>query len=597
MTTKDLASLLGKTDRTVQRWCKKAIEEGKKSIKTDSGVYDFCKTEEGYELTAFTSKRSTVSTSISWERLEELRGFDVLATRYSAEEKLLLVRFIAKYNYTMKTIIKGLLPGATSKEIARLTKRFDRWRKAYEAGGKTALEDRRGKHNQRFKKIDASLLRLAIEGAGARGIRDNYYGIWDFYCFLWQQEYSDTFDADNTSIISYAAISRAIHKLLSEDSLLKDYWTKGHDGINQSYLSGVKDITYPNQEWQVDATRFDFMVKSTDEDGKEKISRYNLTAVIDVYTGAATATLTRQIDSYAQVRVLYKAFAKMGIPEQIYMDNGRDYASEHYSGVLERMGIIGISAQVGQGRQKGKIERFFGTLQTKLAKLPGYIGNDVHNRTKIENQTASKIDIRTSKATRINPDRLMTLEEMSQIVDNMLSMLSQDYRAHDTQLVDAPALEEIRKKLGKSANRPLHQDGIKFNGLTYTSADLWIKGLGKGDRIDVYEDIDDINRLYVYHKGAYLCEAHNRELGVAIMSQEAFKEAKKANHANHIAPLLREIAQGKKHYEAYEDHNATKILQYTPSYIATPKAVNKKSIQPASAIPDVMTDIIRAAGY
>ncbi len=601
MTTEALSALTGASQEVI----KKKRQRSKDNIITiGEDQYIFTQTKgigrggKIYTYAPLTLKkprRSTTSSAITWERLEELDGFDLHASKHSVEEKLLLVRFIKQYNYTMKTIIKSLDPLATSKQIEALSRKFNRWKKSFEEGGKAALEDKRGKKKSLFKKIDEALLRKAIVGAGARGIRENYYGIWDLYCYLWQQAHSEGFDPDRSKVISYTAISRGIRKLLQSDALLHDYWTKGHDGLLQSYPVGIKDITYTNQEWQVDATRFDFMVKLVQEDGSVKIARHNLTAVIDVHTGNAVATLTQAIDSYAQVRVLYKAFGRMGLPEQIYMDNGMDYASTHYQSVLDDMGIIDISAEVGQGRQKGKIERFFGSLQTELAKLPGYIGNDVSKRTHIENQTASKIDIRTSKATRINPDRLLSFHEMEQIIESILAQRCADYQAQAGHLLESDQMEDIRRKLGKRATRPLHQDGIKFNSYTYISADLWINGLGKGDQVEVYEDIDDINRVYVYHEGLFVCEALNRDLGVAAMSLEEHKAAKRANHRNRVAPMRAEVREGARAYEAYQDAVVSDLLGYKPTYAAQPKAKKvTKTLDPAQ---DAMADIMKAAGY
>ena len=447
MTSKALSELVGLRYETIARRTKKALEAGEHTLSFDGVVYvvEVVHNERGksYEYHEQTTiiKRKTVSKQISFTHLNELDGFEVNATKHTAKEKLLLMTFIGKYNYTMKIIIESLLlrtgEPSDKKRIDALNRKFLRWQKAFKEGGASALEDKRGKTRADFIKIDEEILIKSIEGAGARGIRENYYGVWDLYCYAYQERYTKVFNPKNEEIISYTAITKGIKKLLKKHALLKAYWTKGHDGINQSYPVGIKNITYTNQEWQVDATKFDFMVKLINEDGTFNIARYNLTAVIDVYSSNAVATLTTKIDSYAQVRVLNKAFIRMGKPEQVYMDNGKDYTSYHYGDVLSDMGITAINAQVGQGRQKGKIERFFGVIQTELAKIPGYIGNNVAKRTDIENQTASKIDIRTSQATRIDEARLLLFDEMQTIINNTLAKASQNYKIQEHNLLDS----------------------------------------------------------------------------------------------------------------------------------------------------------------
>lgn len=276
------------------------------------------------------------------------------------------------------------------------------------------LEDKRGK-NIKHKKIDDELLLKAILGAGAKGVRKNYYGAWNFYNWLVSK--------NDEKEVSYSAFCANAKKVKQANPQVRGFLDKGYDALLQDYPVGVKDVVYPNQEWQVDATRFDFMCKVTDAQGNITIARKNLTAVIDTYTKNAVWMLSDSLDSYAQVRVLFKAIGKMGKPEVILSDNGRDYASEHYRRVLGELGIAQRFAQVGQGRQKGAIERFFGVLQGKLAYLSGYVGEDVKKREMIEAQNASKIDVRTSRATRYDFDELLSEQELENVLEAMIGSL------------------------------------------------------------------------------------------------------------------------------------------------------------------------------
>ena len=491
-----------------------------------------------------------------------------------------MIIFYQSHNYGLKAIIKALSAFQNiyleEKQIASLERKIRRWIKEFKENGKRALSDKRGAKKGSTKVNDEILIK-AIIGAGSSGIRDNYYGVHRFYCAMLQMEEHGELNTtvDINSIISYSGLTKAIKRIFKQHHQVKMFWEKGKDGLLQDYVVGIKDITYTNQEWQVDATKFDFMCKLIQEDGSVKIGRFNLTAVIDVFTGNAVATLTEQIDSYAQIRVLQKAFERMGKPEQIYTDNGMDYASSHYESVLEDIGITQIKAQVGQGRQKGKVERFFGVIQTKLAHLPGYIGNDVAKCTRIEDQTASKIEIRTSKATRINEARLLTFEELQTIIDNVLAKDSNSYAEHYEQLLSTEEIEEIRQKSGKRAIRTIQKDGIRFNNYTYTSVALWEGGLNQGNMVEVYEDIDNINIIYVYHNNTYIGQAFNTELGTEAMSLEEYKRAKKAHKKLHITPILKTIRESAELYAMYQDRNTKELLESTPEY-AKPKPKEEK---------------------
>ena len=589
MTSTQLATTLNCTPQYVRLATKKAKDNGQNTICIKGETYSFVEVVavasrgKAYcytELSKAQPKKALYSTTVSANIIAELEDFPLLAKSHTTQEKVLMITFYQAHNYGLKAIIKALSTYQNiyleEKEVASLERKIRRWNKEFKEHGKKALADKRGAKTG-FRKVDEELLIQAIMGAGKRGIRENYYGVHRFYCHQWQmKEYGHVNTTlDINTIVSYNGLTKAIKTVFEKHHQVKMFWKKGKDGLLQDYVGGIKDILYTNQEWQVDATKFDFMCKLIAEDGSVKIGRFNLTAVIDVFTGNAVATLTESIDSYAQVRVLHKAFERMGKPEQIYTDNGMDYVSNHYEGVLENIGITQIHAQVGQGRQKGKIERFFGVVQTKLAHLPGYIGNNVEKRTHIEDQTASKIDIRTSKATRINEARLLTFDELQTIVDNTLAKASQSYAEHTQQLLSAEELEEIRRKSGKSELRKVQKDGIRLNNYTYTSVSLWEGGLNQGNMVEVYEDIDNINVVYVYHKERFIGQAFNRELGVEAMSLEEHKRAKKAHKANYITPALKNIRSSAELYAQYQDFHAEELLNFTPEY-AQPKPKEEK---------------------
>lgn len=68
-------------------------------------------------------------------------------------------------------------------------------------------------------------------------------------------------------------------------------------------------------------------------------------------------------------------------PETIITDHGKIYVSEHLNSVCQRLGMSMQPARVRVGRDKGPLERFFGTVREGLLQyLPGYKGPDVNSR-------------------------------------------------------------------------------------------------------------------------------------------------------------------------------------------------------------------------
>lgn len=65
-------------------------------------------------------------------------------------------------------------------------------------------------------------------------------------------------------------------------------------------------------------------------------------------------------------KVFHDAVATYGIPEKLYVDNGSPYKNEQLSLICGQLGCILIHTPVRDGASKGKVERNFRTLRTRL---------------------------------------------------------------------------------------------------------------------------------------------------------------------------------------------------------------------------------------
>lgn len=62
-----------------------------------------------------------------------------------------------------------------------------------------------------------------------------------------------------------------------------------------------------------------------------------------------------------------------GLPDAFYTDHGGDFTSRHIAQVAADLGVRLIFSQAGQPRGRGKVERFFRTVeQLFLCRQPGY---------------------------------------------------------------------------------------------------------------------------------------------------------------------------------------------------------------------------------
>lgn len=137
----------------------------------------------------------------------------------------------------------------------------------------------------------------------------------------------------------------------------------------------------PSQTWQSDHTELEILIVGADG----KPDRPWLTTVMDdysraicgymVFTGAPSARNTALALRQAIWRKTDPAWAMCGIPDILHVDHGSDFISHHLERTAIALHIRIIHSTVGRPQGRGKIERFFGTVNTELlSTLPGHLG-------------------------------------------------------------------------------------------------------------------------------------------------------------------------------------------------------------------------------
>ncbi|MDD3466455.1 MAG: DDE-type integrase/transposase/recombinase [Campylobacterales bacterium] len=136
--------------------------------------------------------------------------------------------------------------------------------------------------------------------------------------------------------------------------------------------------THKNHYWELDGTPADIITA----DGK----RPAIVGAIDIYSRRVVITVEEKTNSYALSRNLRAGILKLGIPEIVVTDNGRDYKSNHFESVLLNFNIEKQEVEPYAGYKKPHIERFFGTMTRELFReLEGFCGHDVAERQGIRN--------------------------------------------------------------------------------------------------------------------------------------------------------------------------------------------------------------------
>lgn len=292
------------------------------------------------------------------------------------------------------------------------------------------------------------------------------------------------------------SLSSGLKKLAYEG---KKEYQNTHDLIHR------REANYPNEIWQADHTPLDIIVLNE----KGKPERPWLTIILDDYSRAIAGYFLTFQDPTAihTALVLHQAIWRKrnldwqicGIPEKFYTDHGSDFTSNHLEQVSIDLKMNLVFSTVAVPRGRGKIERFFSTInQLFLQDLSGYIGNQ-------------------------NNSPLLTLKELDERLSNFI-IYNYHHRKHGTTkkepikawnnsgfLPNMPdSLEKLDLLLLNVAKpRKVHSDGIHFQGLRYIDSNL---AAYIGETVIIRYDPRDIAEIRVFYKDQYLCTAISPEI-------------------------------------------------------------------------------------
>lgn len=135
----------------------------------------------------------------------------------------------------------------------------------------------------------------------------------------------------------------------------------------------------PNAIWQADHTMLDLLIVSPDG----KPARPWFTVILDdhsraicgylVFLGAPSAANTALALRQAIWHKSEPDWPVCGIPDVLYTDHGSDFTSHRLGDTAAVLHLRIIHSQVARPQGRGKIERFFGTINTEL--LPTLAGH------------------------------------------------------------------------------------------------------------------------------------------------------------------------------------------------------------------------------
>ncbi len=270
-----------------------------------------------------------------------------------------MVRFAVLQRHLEKNI--PLARAARDGNVALRTAR--RWLKLYRTEGLVGLV-RSARSDAGRRKLSADLTAL-IEGLALRKPRPSVTALY--------REVTKIAAEREIAAPSYATVHAIVRGL---DPALT---TLAHEGVaafrNRYELIHRHRAESPNALWQADHTPLDILI--VDESGKP--ARPWLTIVIDDYSraiagymtflGAPSSLHTSLALRQAIWRKANPSWPEQGIPDILYVDHGSDFTSNHLEQVAAALRIELIHSTVARPQGRGKVERFFRTINTELLPL------------------------------------------------------------------------------------------------------------------------------------------------------------------------------------------------------------------------------------
>lgn len=292
----------------------------------------------------------------------------------------------------------------------------------------------------------------------------------------------------------------------------------------------------PNEMWQADHTMLDVLIVGTDG----KPARPWLTTVIDdhsralcgyiVFTGAPSSANSALALRQAIWHKADPGWVMCGIPDILYVDHGSDFISHRLEQTALDLHLRLIHSTVARPQGRGKVERFFGTINTELlTTLPGRI---IHGH-KWPEPTLTLAELDAAIGTFVqdyntrNHSELGTSPKEAWIADGWMPRLPDTLEDLDGFLLDV------------ARSRIVRRDGIHFQGLRYLSPTL---ASYVGVPVTIRYDPRDVTEIRVYDRNTFVCTAIDPAHQSTTVSLKDIQAARNARRRELRAQINERVA-------------------------------------------------------
>src|SRR6266571_4141868 len=315
---------------------------------------------------------------------------------------------------------------------------------------------------------------------------------------------------------------RVRHIIKGLDPALVTFAHQGAAAYREEFdLLYRREATHANAMWQADHTPLDVLL--LDETGTP--ARPWLIVIEDDYSRAiASYRLTFQEPTALTMALALRTaiwrkedprWHVCGIPSVFYTDHGSDFTSKHMEQVAVDLGIELIFSEKGVPRGRGKIERFFRSVnELFLQDLPGY----------------APAGYKGAEAT-------LTLAAFEQKFRTWLLSDYHQRRHSETKCPPAerwerggfvPRMPDSLERLDLllltvAKTRRVQQDGIRFQGQRYIDVNLaaYVK-----EEVLIRFDPVDMAVIHVFYQDRFVCRAISPELSGQTVSLKEIEKAR-----------------------------------------------------------------------
>jgi putative transposase len=406
------------------------------------------------------------------------------------------------------------------------TRTAKRWLSRYRADGLAGLA-RPVRSDARSRKLPADFAQL-IEGMALRRPRPSVAAI--------HRQTVKIAKEQNASAPSYATVHAIVCDL---DPALTTLAQEGQAAFRNRYeLIHRHRAEAPNALWQADHTVLDILI--VDANGKH--ARPWLTVILDdysravagymVFLGAPSALHTSLALRQAIWRKLEPSWPVCGIPNVLYVDHGSDFTSIHLEQVAAALRVELVHSTVGRPQGRGKIERFFGTINTEL--LPQLAGRLIKGRP-ASAPALSLSELDAAVAAFIVG--VYNKRPHSQTGETPhAAWLGQGWLPRMPDSLDD--LDLLLLTVAKA--RTVRRDGIRFQGLRYIDPTL---AAYVGEAVTIRYDPRDLSEIRVFHQNRFLCRAVSPEHAGSTVTLKDIETARVAYRRSLRAQIRERVAR------------------------------------------------------